>query len=103
MQLRFSNQMLTHILEQSMLLNCVCPAQVCKAINEQRTLYAYQERCLNNNETDKAVHQRIAETLRATHAQLEQCLYDILSLERWDLETCDMPDELRDKLLSEFD
>jgi hypothetical protein len=103
MLLFFSNQILTHILEQSMLLHCACPAQLCKAINEQRALYGYQEHCINNNETDKAVHQRIAETLRATHAQLEQCLYDILRLEKWDLETYDMPDELRDKLLSEFD
>ncbi len=102
MQLLFSNQILMHILEQSMLLNCVCPAQLCKAINEQRALYAYQEHCLNSNETDKAVHRRIAETLRLTHAELEQCLSDVLRLEKWNLETYDMPDDLRDKFLNDF-
>ncbi len=102
MQLHFSNQILTHILEQSMLLNCICPAQLCKAITEQRALYVYQEQCLNSSETDKAVHQRIAQTLQLTHAELERCLHDILNLEQWNLETYDMPDTLRDKLLSQF-
>jgi hypothetical protein len=101
MKLLFSNQVLTHILEQSLLLNCVCPSQLCKTILEQRALYAYQKNCLNDTETDQAVHRRIAETVQSTHALLEQCLHDILVLENWDLATYEMPAALYEKILGE--
>lgn len=103
MKLRFSDQVITHILEQSIIYTCACPAQVCKAINEQRALYNYQKSCLNRTETDKAVHQSIAETVETTHALLEQCLEHILLLEGWDMETYQMPESMQKKLLCEFE
>lgn len=103
MQLRFSDQVITLILEQSIIYTCACPAQVCKAINEQRALYKYQQNCLNLTDTDLAVHQLIAETVEATHAQLEKCLEQILLLEGWDMETYQMPEAMQKKLLCEFE
>lgn len=103
MKLRFSDQVITHILEQSIIYTCACPAQVCKVINEQRALYNYQKNCLNRTETDKAVHQSIAETVETTHTLLEQCLEHILHLEGWDMETYQMPKSMQKKLLYEFE
>lgn len=103
MKLRFTNQEITSILEQAIIYTCACPAQVCKAINEQRALYRYQENCLDLTDTDKAVHQLISDTVTATHAQLEYCLEQILLLEGWDMETYQMPKSMQKKLLSEIE
>jgi hypothetical protein len=100
--LQFPDQAIAHILDQSMLLQCACPAQVCQAIATQRKLYAYQENCLNRSDTDKAVHQRIAKSVEITHAELERCLAEILYLEDWDLQTYTMPQTLRDKMFCEL-
>jgi len=100
--IQFADQAITHILDQSMLLQCACPAQVCQAIATQRNLYAYQENCLNRSDTDKAVHQRIAKSVQITHAELERCLAEILYLEGWDLQTYTMPQALRDKMFCEL-
>ena len=102
MQLLFSSQTLLHILEQSMLHHCVCPAQLCRAINDQRALYTYQQNCLNKTEVDQAVHERIAQAVEISHAQLEQCLAEVLRLEQWDLQTYDMPEIPCNKILNEF-
>lgn len=103
MKLRFSDQVITYILEQSIIYTCACPAQVCKAINEQRALYNYQQQCLNLTDTDKAVHETISKTVAITHAHLEQCLEDVLRLEGWDMETYQMPESMQKKLLCEFE
>lgn len=103
MNFRFPDEIIAHILNQSLIYTCACPAQVCKAINEQRRLFEYQKRCLNLTETDKAVHQKIASTVENIHAQLEQCLDDILCLEGWDMNTYQMPETMQKKLISEFD
>ncbi len=103
MNIRFSNEVITHILQQSLVYTCACPAQVCKAINEQRALFNYQKQCLNLTDTDKAVHQVIAATVENTHAQLEQCLEDILRLEGWNMDTYQMPEAMQKRLISEFE
>lgn len=103
MELRFSVEIITHILEQSIIYSCACPAQVCKVINEQRALYKYQQRCLNLADIDKAVHQLISDTVKLTHAQLEQCLEQILLLEGWDMQTYQMPESMQKKLICEFE
>jgi hypothetical protein len=103
MKQRFSDQTVTYILEQSIVYTCACPAQVCKAINEQRALYRYQETCLNLTDTDKAVHRSIAETVKITHAHLEHCLEQVLLLEGWDMETYQMPESMQKKLLCDFE
>ena len=103
MKLRFSDQTITYILEQSIVYSCACPAQVCKAINEQRALHKYQLNCLNLTDTDKIVHQLISDTVESTHAQLEHCLEQILLLEEWDMETYQMPEAMQKKLLCDFE
>lgn len=103
MNIRFSNEIITHILDQSLIYTCACPAQVCRTINEQRRLFNYKKQCLNLTDTDKAVHQAIANTVANTHAQLEQCLDEVLRLEGWNMDTYQMPEGMRKKLISEFD
>jgi len=94
MNQRFANEVLRKIVAQAMIYQCACPAQVCKAISQVRELYAYQQACLTKNATDRAVHERIAATCARNHAELEQCLEDVLKLEGWDLTTFKMPPNL---------
>jgi hypothetical protein len=103
MNIRFPDAVITHIIEQSIIYTCACPAQVCKAISEQRALFHYQEKCLNLTDTDKIVHQTIAETVEKTHTLLEQCLEDVLRLEGWDMKTYQMPADMQKKLMCEFE
>jgi hypothetical protein len=91
---RYSTEVLIKIVQQAMIYQCACPAQICKAINQVRDLYAYQEGCLTKSVTDKAVHERIAATCARNHADLEQCLADVLKLEGWNLTTYEMPANL---------
>jgi hypothetical protein len=100
---KFSDEKLRHILEQSIVYACACPAQICKELTQQRELFAYQAKCLNNTATDAAVHRTIAESVQVTHRVLEECLGEVLRLEGWDLETLTMPDTLKKLLLDEAD
>ncbi len=99
---KFSDVVITKILDQSVFYQCACPAQVCKHINQQRDLFAYQSSCLNLTDTDRAVHQRIADTVRRNHAEMEACLDDILRLEGWDLNTFEMPEALKLRILDQI-
>lgn len=102
MNTRYPNEVITHIIEQSIIYSCACPAQICAVINKNRALFNYQQRCLNLTDTDKAVHQTIAKTTENIHILLEKCLEDILHLEGWDMETYQMPESMQKKLMSEF-
>jgi hypothetical protein len=94
MQLRYPRESLHKIIEQAMIYQCACPAQICKAIGQMRELHKYQQACLNDHASDRVVHERIAAAAAAAHAELEQCLADVLKLEGWNLETLEMPDDL---------
>ena len=100
---KFSDQQLKHILEQSVVYSCACPAQVCKALLQNRDLFAYQAACLNQTSTDTAVHQSIAKAALSTHREMEACLVEVLQLEGWDLETLTMPEALQKRMLDEQD
>ena len=102
MEIKFSNEAITRILDQSMIYQCACPAQVCRSINELRSLFAYQAGCLNLNDTDKAVHQRIVEAVKVSHAEMEKCLEDILRIEGWDMESYQMPEALMNRILQQY-
>ena len=95
MKPQFTDEQLSHIIDQSLIYQCACPAQVAKHIIGLRDLYAYQENCLNQTDTDVAVHQRIALEASRAHATLEECLQAVLVLEQWDLETLQMPVSLQ--------
>lgn len=100
---KFSDVQIIRILEQAAIYACACPAQVCKAINQQRGLFNYQARCINSSDTDLAVHRRIAEATRRTHAELETCLQDVLDMEGWDMATLTMPTGLAKRLADSID
>lgn len=95
MNTQFTDEQLSHIIDQSLIYQCACPAQVAKHIIGLRDLYAYQENCLNQTDTDVAVHQRIALDAARAHAALEECLQAVLVLEKWDMHTLQMPVSLQ--------
>ncbi len=96
----YTNEQISTILDQSVIYQCACPAQVCEQINQLRRLYAYQANCLNLTNTDIAVHDRIANTAAKSHAEMEECLTEILRLEGWNLETLAMPEVLKTRILA---
>lgn len=98
MKTQFSDTQLSYILDQSLIYQCSCPAQVAKHIIGLRDLYAYQQGCLNQTDTDVAVHQRIAADAQRAHAVLEGCLHEVLVLEQWDMHTLKMPVSLQKSL-----
>lgn len=95
MNSRFSDQQLSHIIDQSLIYQCACPAQVAKHLIGLRDLYEYQQNCINQTATDKAVHQHIATDAHRAHAVLEECLREVLLIEQWDMETLTMPASLQ--------
>lgn len=94
MQQRYPREALRRIIEQAMIYQCACPAQICKAIGQMRELHKFQQECLVDQSTDQAVHERIALAAEKAHAELEQCLADVLRLEGWNAETLEMPADL---------
>ena len=93
--LKFSEDQISHILDQALVYQCACPAQVCRTILGLRELHQYEEDCLDRTETDAKVHQAIGESTAESHAIMEECLEKILILEGWDMTTLAMPDALR--------
>ncbi len=91
METRFTDGELSRVIDQSLIFQCACPAQVAKHILGLRDLHAYQRECLGATDTDAAVHRRIAADAEAAHGLLEGCLEAVLHLEGWDLETLEMP------------
>lgn len=100
MKTKFSDQQLSHIIDQSLIYQCACPAQVAKHLIGLRDLYEYQQNCMNQTETDRAVHERIAADARRAHTALEECLYAVLLLEQWDMDTLLMPQSLQKTIRS---
>lgn len=92
MESQFSVEQIRKITEQASAYQCACPAQVCEMISHVRNLYSYQESCLTRTDTDREVHQTIAERTEVIHQQLESLLDTVLDLEGWDRETLELPD-----------
>lgn len=100
LEMKFSPAELVRILEQAVIYDCACPAQICKEIGSLRALYDYQAHCLNLTDTDTQVHERIAASTRVAHAEMEACLEQVLALEGWDRQTLEMPPHLQKRLLA---
>ena len=96
---RFSDRELEQIISEGFIYMCACPAKVAEAVRAVRNLYRYQLTCLENPENDDRVHQAIAKSAITTHAQLQDCMDEILVIEKWDRATLKMPAELRVKQL----
>ncbi len=101
MHKKFDTLQISKIIDQALVYQCACPAQVCRAIFELRELHDYQTACINDPATDDLVHTTIARTAEKTHALMEECLTEVLKIEGWDLSTLTMPDALRKKPLKE--
>jgi acetyl-CoA carboxylase alpha subunit len=101
MTTRFSSEQLGKILEQAMLYQCACPAQVTRLLTEIHSLERYQQQCLDQTNTDVAVHQRIAVALQTIRPEVEDCLETILCEEGWDMDSLEMPEALQKQLLEE--
>lgn len=96
---RFTDGELEQIRSEGFVYMCACPAKVAEAVLLVRELYRYQLSCLKSPENDHVVHQTIAQTAIATHAQLQDCMDQILIIEKWDRKTLQMPADLRVKQL----
>jgi len=101
LEMRFTTAELAKILDQSTVYVCACPAQVCEELSRLRALFAYQLHCLNHTDTDKLVHERIASATRIAHAEMENCLTEVLALEGWDRQTLEMPPLLKKRILAD--
>lgn len=97
MKTRFTAMQISKIVDQALIYQCACPAQVATTLLELRDLYDYQQMCRNADEADRAVHDAIAAATEEVHARMEACLDEVLALEGWDRETLAMPAGLRKK------
>lgn len=103
LETKFSDAQLRRINLQSILYLCSCPSQVAIQVDSLRKLYQYQANCAERDRGDlqNRVHERIREATIVAHAIMEDCLQDILTLEEWDLETLEMPENLRAMFIEE--
>jgi len=99
MDKKYSDEELLRIVDQAMVYQCACPAQVASLMRESRKVHNYQQKCLNLTGTDEKVHQRISADVEQAHELLEGCLDAVLKLEGWDMTTLTMPADLRKSLI----
>lgn len=99
---RFTDAELVHIIEQGLIYMCACPAQVADAIRKLRELYRYQLRCLDGPNNNPTVHAAIAHSTVQSHAIMQDCLDQVIELEKWDRATLQMPANLRDRQLRDL-
>ena len=95
MKERYAAAQVSRVLDQALIYQCACPAQVCRAIFELRDLYDYQLDCINDTATDREVHETIAAATERAHAEMEECLARVLEIEGWDPQTLTLPEGLR--------
>ena len=93
---RYSNQQLEQILDEAMIYLCACPAQVAEQLLNLRKLFDYQNSCINKGSLMADVHRRIADAACIAHAEMENCLADVMQMEGWDRQTLKMPEGLRE-------
>lgn len=98
----YSVAQLNQIIEQAMVYQCACPAQVSKLLIELSLLAQYQRDCLEETSANAQVHQRIREAIAAVRPEVEACLTDILTIEGWDMGTLEMPDDLKKRMIDDL-
>lgn len=99
MNKRFDSAQVSKVIDQALIYQCACPAQVCRAIYDLRELHEYQMNCANSTENDRRVHSAIALAAEKAHEIMEACLDSVLEIEGWDRSTLAMPDALKKKTL----
>jgi hypothetical protein len=99
---RFTSAELVQIIDEGLVYMCACPAQVADAMRKLRELHRYQLDCLQDPQNASPVHQAIAASTVRAHAQMQECLIQVLELEHWDRATLTMPEGLRQRQLQEI-
>jgi len=97
MKEQFTAAQISRIIDQALIYQCACPAQVGRAIFELRELHEYQVNCGNDTQNDARVHTAIAGATEKSHEAMEACLGEILAIEGWDMGTLSLPESLRKK------
>src|SRR6476620_8141433 len=97
MQQKYNAAQIIKVIDQSLVYQCACPAQVCRTIFELPDLYDYQKNCANNTDNDNAVHDAIADATEQAQAVMELCLDKVLEIEGGHITTLAMPNSLRKK------
>lgn len=97
MKEKFTATQVSRIIDQALVYQCACPAQVGRAIFELRELHEYQVNCGKDAQNDERVHTAIARATEKSHEAMEHCLAEILALEGWDTVTLSLPEALRKK------
>jgi len=95
LEIGYSDTQLQHILDEALVYMCACPAQVAQQLQALRRLFSYQQNCISEGTLLATVHVCISDAVRKAHAELEQCLHEVLLMEGWNLETLEMPAGLR--------
>ena len=93
----FAPSQVSRVIDQALVFQCACPAQVCRAIFELRELHEYQMKCVSDSRNDERVHRDIADVAERTHALMEECLIRVLEIEGWDPVSLTMPESLKKK------
>lgn len=99
---RFTDAELGRIIEEAMIYMCACPAQVAEALRKLRDMHRYQQQCLTQSSNDATVHTLIAHSTVLAHAQLQDCLDQVLNIEKWDRSTLQMPANLRQRQMTDM-
>ena len=97
LELRYSAEEISRIIDQALVYQCACPAQVATTLLELRDLYDYQVKCRESDDGNSRVHDAIAAATEEAHARMERCLDEVLQIEGWDRKTLTMPAALRKK------
>ncbi len=95
MKERYNAEQISKVIDQALIYQCACPAQVCKAIFELRELYDYQINCASDSKNNALVHKTIAAAAEASHEIMEECLKQILDIEGWNQANFVMPESLK--------
>ena len=103
MRQRYDPEQISRIIDQALVFQCACPAQLATTILELRDLFDYQLKCRDGaDELGRRVHDAIAQAAIDAHERIESCLEEVLRMEGWDLATLTMPEGLRKKPVKSF-
>ncbi len=74
MQEQFNSTQISKVIDQALIYQCACPAQVCRAIFELRELYEYEIACTEDSANDRpGVPAIVADHLRQSGASADSC------------------------------
>jgi hypothetical protein len=104
LECRYNDEQLERVVDQAVIYQCACPAQVAHLLMALHEVHQYQRNCLSRDD-DKLVqtHEKIAKATELAHQLLEDCFEEVVELEGWDKQTLRMPEYLRSMQRKELD